>query len=734
MLGYFQTPVTLLPALPIPLALLLALLYAPLLLLAARPPPPAKPTLSLLYPSDAAPRLASAYTASAPASPNPPCALPSSQKCAYPLGRKGVVSVPFADSISFSPAHYPRPVSSPAYPQLPPNQTPPRHSTSSRNTAPVLPISTGAPTTISTTVPVVPSSTGEPLNHNRPATYTYGLDPALDQSVPTLNLDTNGKPLVWSTAKNGPNGPEWLQRDIAELYKLIIATKTLQPTLQPLKTPTYYNRVVKEKWQAVLKSIERRVRGTAGGDRITCDYDVSASTASLTTLKILLNVVVSENSNFGTIDLTDYYLGTLLPELEYIKIYVDNYPAEVLAELGLTDFVQTDKHGKVFVYCAIHKTMYGLAMSGKLCKIDLVALLLKWGFHETATPCLFRHATRNITFCLVVDDFGVKYDKQEDLDYLVSCLSDKYHVKVHPVGTKYLGFTIDYNRPDRTLTMSYPKYIPDLLARLRPNGIKHCHSPAIYTPPSYGRTGPQPATQTPISPPASPAQLKELQVIVGSLLYYSRAVDATMLPAVCALACEQAAPTLATMIAAERLLGYAAKFPNATIVYKPSHMLLLAHSDASYLSRPNSGSVAGGFHFLGKTDDPTFFNAPIFCVSTLIPVIVAAVSEAEYAAVFGNAQYACDERTILASLGYTQPPTTILCDNECAVGLSNNNIRPKMSKSINMRLHWVQDRVRLNEFRIVFVPGVDNLSDFFTKPLPVYRHNELTPYYITRPS
>jgi hypothetical protein len=50
-----------------------------------------------------------------------------------------------------------------------------------------------------------------------------------------------------------------------------------------------------------------------------------------------------------------------------------------------------------------------------------------------------------------------------------------------------------------------------------------------------------------------------------------------------------------------------------------------------------------------------------------------------------------------------------------------------------MRLHWVQDRVRLNQFRVAYVPGVDNLSDFFTKPLPVYRHNELTPYYITRP-
>ena len=64
-------------------------------------------------------------------------------------------------------------------------------------------------------------------------------------------------------------------------------------------------------------------------------------------------------------------------------------------------------------------------------------------------------------------------------------------------------------------------------------------------------------------------------MIVGSLLYYARAVDATILPAVCALACDQAAPTLDTMVAAERLLGYVAKFPLATITFFPSDMLLL---------------------------------------------------------------------------------------------------------------------------------------------------------------
>ena len=164
------------------------------------------------------------------------------------------------------------------------------------------------------------------------------------------------------------------------------------------------------------------------------------------TVKILFNAVVSEDADFATLDLTDFYLGSRLPSPEYIKIYVHDYPESVLSDLGLADFVQLDKQQKRFVYFSINGGLYGLPQAGKIAQNDAIALLKASGFHETATPCLFRHATRDITFCLVVDDYGVKYTSREDLDFLVDCLSAKYHVKVHPVATKHLGITINYIR------------------------------------------------------------------------------------------------------------------------------------------------------------------------------------------------------------------------------------------------------------------------------------------------
>ena len=224
-----------------------------------------------------------------------------------------------------------------------------------------------------------------------------------------------------------------------------------------------------------------------------------------------------------------------------------------------------------------------------------------------------------------------------------------------------------------------------------------------------------------------------MQVAVGYLLYYGRSVDARVLTATCALAAEQASPTLSTMTRLDRLLGFVSAHPNGRKVYRASDMILCVHSDASYLSRPRAGSVAGSTHYMGSSamtflaDGP--INHPISTHSTRIPVVCSFVAEAEYGGLFAAARIAVDERNILADLGHPQPPTVIYCDNEVAIGLANRTVCPKMSKSLDMRFHWLRDRIDQGQFRVLFVPGLKNLADFFTKALPVARHKVLAPFF-----
>ena len=61
---------------------------------------------------------------------------------------------------------------------------------------------------------------------------------------------------------------------------------------------------------------------------------------------------------------------------------------------------------------------------------------------------------------------------------------------------------------------------------------------------------------------------------MGTLLYYARALDGTILVALGSLAAAQAEGTQATMKALTHLLNYAATHPTITLGYHASGMLL----------------------------------------------------------------------------------------------------------------------------------------------------------------
>ena len=138
---------------------------------------------------------------------------------------------------------------------------------------------------------------------------------------PALNLDVNGKPLTYRSAKNGPDRLLWERAEADELIRLL-DSETIVPIRfsdipeNRLGDIVYYNPVVKQK-RNDDGSIKFRVRGTAGGDRLTVPYDVSARTASLEAVKLLIHSVVSSNKKWRTLDIADFYLGTPLPASRY---------------------------------------------------------------------------------------------------------------------------------------------------------------------------------------------------------------------------------------------------------------------------------------------------------------------------------------------------------------------------------------------------------------------------------
>ncbi len=115
---------------------------------------------------------------------------------------------------------------------------------------------------------------------------------------------------------------------------------------------------------------------------------VSTQVASLPTVNILFNSIVSDNAFFGSIDLTDFNLGTDLDPPQYIKLFTHQFSSAVLSRLNLLPFLKTTPSGKAYIVFRIDKTMYGLKEAGKLSYLRLVSLLSTFGFHETFTSSM----------------------------------------------------------------------------------------------------------------------------------------------------------------------------------------------------------------------------------------------------------------------------------------------------------------------------------------------------------
>jgi hypothetical protein len=144
-------------------------------------------------------------------------------------------------------------------------------------------------------------------------------------------------------------------------------------------------------------------------------------------------------------------------------------------------------------------------------------------------------------------------------------------------------------------------------------------------------------------------------------------------------------------------------------------------------------SVAGAIAYLTNHGTPEQLNGAVWTMSSIINVVVSSAAEAEYAALFMGAQQAVWLRTVLEAMGYPQLPTPILCDNTCALGIATDSVKLKRTKSIDMRFHWVRDRVRQLQLKPMYIQSKSNAADFYTKFLLVQDHLAIMPYLVVTP-
>ena len=565
----------------------------------------------------------------------------------------------------------------------------------------------------------------------------YNLRPRAPYAAPVTHADT-GRSMEYCDLLADPTTRDvWLHSAANEFGRLaqglpdnrVDATNTIffiPVTKVPRnKCPTYARFVCSFRPQ---KPEPYCTRLTVGGNLIDYPGNLSMKVADMTTFKILVNNTLSTpGAKWLGLDVKNYYLGTPMANYEYMFIPLNQIPQEIIDHYNLHNIVHKGK-----VYVEIRRGMYGLPQAGILAETQLIHFLGKYGYSPvTHTPGLWRHQWRPIAFCIIVDDFGIKYVGKEHADHLIQCLRNHYkEIDIDWTGKRFCGIHLHWDYLNRTCDLSMPGYVNHALHKFQhPTPKKPQDSPY---PAAVKQYGVQVQLTDPIDTSARlpPHEIKWLQQIIGTFLFYGRAVDPTLLTALSELSSAQATATDATKRACQQFLDYCASHPDGAIRYQASDMILKLHSDSSYLNAVGARSRQGGHLYLGNKSEPDILNGAVLNLAAIMKMVLSSAAEAEFGALFHNTKEATPLRTTLAELGHPQPPTPVLVDNSTAVGLANDTVTQRRSRAIDMRFYWVRDRVNQQQYHVYWAPAHHNLADYFTKHHTPSHHRKMRKYFV----
>jgi hypothetical protein len=195
--------------------------------------------------------------------------------------------------------------------------------------------------------------------------------------------------------------------------------------------------------------------------------------------KILWNSTIrTKGARFAGADIKNMYLETPLDRYEYMKMPLSLFPQDIIEHYNLRNKAFTG-----YVYMEIRKGMYGLPQAGILANKLLKKRLARHGYFEQPhTPGLWKHDSHPVWFNLAVDDFGIKYTGEDNLQHLYDALQkETYEIVEDRSGDLYCGINLKRNYNKHYVNLNMSKYVmKQMTCYGHPAPLKPQHCP--YSP------------------------------------------------------------------------------------------------------------------------------------------------------------------------------------------------------------------------------------------------------------
>lgn len=418
------------------------------------------------------------------------------------------------------------------------------------------------------------------------------------------------------------------------------------------------------------------------------------------------------------IDLSDLYAPTV--DVSSVRLLVA-YACEM--NLGLYHFdvdqafVRADLSELVFMRlpqgCGVlsgkvvqlNKSLYGLRQASRQWFAMLKKILLRLGFEQCqADACVFRLIEGGKVAILLVfhvdDIFAV--GEKEKCDQFGEDMNRLVPTKNLGELKWYSGCFYERDREAGRIKISQQTYVEELG---RQYGVTSGGNVPL--------SGSLKLWDFGVDEPDTDQPFREL---VGALLWVARQSRPDILNAVRAVARYCSSPKMIHWKAALGILGYTVGTSSYGISFQRGTLegfALVAFCDADYASKAaDRRSVSGGVVMCA--------GGAVIWISKTQRCVTMSTSEAEYVAMGDVVKELLFIRQVWGFMLPTAPTPCIPVyeDNQGAIQIAKHPISNSNSKHIDVRHHFLRERVEENEIDVIHVPSELQHADFLTKVLP----------------
>ena len=354
------------------------------------------------------------------------------------------------------------------------------------------------------------------------------------------------------------------------------------------------------------------------------------------------------------------------------------------------------------------KSIYGLPMASAKFREHSDQTLKQMGFNPTISdPRIYVKFYPDGTKAYIsvhVDDLGIAASNQKIMHEIKTDLLKVYKLNFNTDFNYYLGMLIERDRKNKTIKVSQPGYIMEM--------IETFNIDTFYSPLTPMVDNPRPIISD-TNPLLNNTDQQLYQSKIGSCLWLANATRPDTLFAVNMLSRYTHAPTLFDMKAIDRVLQYIAGTPDHGLVFfSDEGVVLYCTVDSSYGNHTDRKSHSGCTLHIGRT------SSAFLSRSKKQSITADSSTVAELIATHLASKEIMWARSLLGEMGYLQiNPTILQEDNMSTIHIINNDCNGQKTKHVDIRYNLVREQVQLNHIKMEHLSTKEMTADILTKAL-----------------